>query len=49
MKEILKQLMQIAQPLFQNGELDIHQALVIDCNGIKIVRDEKFIPNEQGE
>ena len=49
MEEILKQLMQSAQLLFQNGELDIHQALVIDCNGIKIVRDETFVPNEQGE
>nr|DAI57287.1 MAG TPA: hypothetical protein [Caudoviricetes sp.] len=44
MEEILKKITEIAQPLFQNGELDIHQALVIDCNGIKIVRDEKFVP-----
>ncbi len=42
--ELLKKLNNLAEPLFKNGVLDIHQVIVIDSNGARIVREEEFKP-----
>lgn len=42
--EILEKLNNLASPLFKEGVLDMHQAIVIDHNGTRIVREEEFKP-----
>ena len=44
MEEILKEIIKIAQPLYQNGELNIHQAIIINCDGVTVVQADEFVP-----
>lgn len=46
-QEFLKQINNLAMPLFKDGVLDIHQQIVVDRSGARVVQEEEFVPNAE--